>query len=71
MAKLAIKLLKAFVSSYVDDQKLSVDSFIETRDNSVGLLDTLGKIYKTSLCRSHLTQVVQTHLLHMIAPTDQ
>ena len=45
MAKLAISLLKAFVSSYVDDQKISVDSFIETRDNSVGLLDTLGKIY--------------------------
>lgn len=45
MAKLAIALLKSFVASYVDDQKISVDSFDETRDNSVGLLDTLGKIY--------------------------
>lgn len=45
MAKLSIALLKSFVSSYVDDQKISVDSFVETRDNSVGLLDTLGKIY--------------------------
>lgn len=45
MAKLSIALLKSFVKSYVDDQKISVDSFVETRDNSVGLLDTLGKIY--------------------------
>ncbi|MBR3917176.1 MAG: hypothetical protein IKJ59_00365 [Clostridia bacterium] len=45
MAKLAIALLKSFVASYVADQKISVETFSETRDNSVGLLDTLGKIY--------------------------
>ena len=45
MAKLSIALLKSFVASYVDDQKISVESFVETRANSVGLLDTLGKIY--------------------------
>jgi len=45
MAKLSISLLKAFVASYVDDNKISVDSYTETRANSVGLLDTLGKIY--------------------------
>lgn len=45
MAKLAIALLKSFVASYVDDQKISLDSYVESRDNTVGLLDTLGKIY--------------------------
>lgn len=45
MAKLAISLLKSFVASYVASAKISVDSWTETRDNSVGLLDTLGKIY--------------------------
>lgn len=45
MAKLSIALLKSFVSSYVADQKISVDNFSVTKDNSVGLLDTLGKIY--------------------------
>ena len=45
MAKLAIKLLAAYVATYVAANKIGVDSFSETRDNSVGLLDTLGKIY--------------------------
>ena len=45
MAKLSIASLKAVVHTYVDSNKISVDSFTETRANSVGLLDTLGKIY--------------------------
>ena len=45
MAKLSIAQLKAVVASYVTSNKISVDSFTETRNNSVGLLDTLGKIY--------------------------
>lgn len=45
MAKLSIASLKSVVASYVDSNKISVDSFSETRANSVGLLDTLGKIY--------------------------
>lgn len=45
MAKLSIAQLSAVVKNYVDSNKISVDSFSETRANSVGLLDTLGKIY--------------------------
>lgn len=45
MAKLSIAELKSVVASYVDENNISVDSFIETRSNSVGLLDVLGKIY--------------------------
>ena len=45
MAKLSIAELSSVVSAYVDSAKISVDSFVETRDNTVGLLDTLGKIY--------------------------
>lgn len=45
MAKLSIAQLKTVVASYVTSNKISVDSFSVTRDNSVGLLDTLGKIY--------------------------
>ena len=45
MAKLSIAQLKSVVASYVASNKISVDSFSVTRDNSVGLLDTLGKIY--------------------------
>lgn len=45
MAKLSIASLKSVVASYVASNKISVDSFSETRANSVGLLDTLGKIY--------------------------
>ena len=45
MAKLSIALLKSFVATYVAEAKISVDNFSVTKDNSVGLLDTLGKIY--------------------------
>ena len=45
MAKLSIKQLTAFVALYVAENKIGVDSFSETRANSVGLLDVLGKIY--------------------------
>ena len=45
MAKLSIAQLTSVVHNYVNSNKIAVDSFSETRDNSVGLLDTLGKIY--------------------------
>lgn len=45
MAKLSIALLKSVVHTYVAANKISVESFTETQDNSVKLLDTLGKIY--------------------------
>lgn len=45
MAKLSIAQLKSVVASYVDSNKISVDSFSATYNNSVALLDTLGKIY--------------------------
>ena len=45
MAKLSIAELKSIVATYVDENNISVDSFTETRNNSVGLLDVLGKIY--------------------------
>ena len=43
--KLSLTQLKAVVHSYVDSNKISVDTFTETRNNTAGLLDTLGKIY--------------------------
>ena len=45
MAKLSIAELKSVVATYVDEQKIGVESFSATYDNSVKLLDTLGKIY--------------------------
>ena len=45
MAKLSIASLKSVVHNYVVSNKISVESFSESRANSVGLLDTLGKIY--------------------------
>ena len=45
MAKLSIALLTSVVHNYVASNKISVESFSETRANSVGLLDVLGKIY--------------------------
>lgn len=45
MAKLSIVQLKSVIATYVNANKISVESFVETRDNSVSLLDTLGKIY--------------------------
>ena len=45
MAKLSKVQLQSVVHNYVVSNKISVASFSETKDNSVGLLDTLGKIY--------------------------
>ena len=45
MAKLSIAELKSVIATYVAEAKISVESFSETRANSVGLLDVLGKIY--------------------------
>ena len=44
MAKLSLPELKALVSSLVTKAKISNSSFVETRDNVVGLLDKIGKI---------------------------
>lgn len=44
MAKLSYSQLKALVASVVTTAKLSNASFVETRDNIVGLLDKVGKI---------------------------
>ena len=43
--KLSIAELKVVLAAYVDEQKISVSTFQETRDNTVGLLDTIGKIF--------------------------
>ena len=43
--KLSIAQLNSVLSAYVDDQKISVASFSVTRDNTVGLLDKIGKIF--------------------------
>ena len=45
MAKLSKAELKSVVALYVASNKVGVESFSETRDNTVGLLDVLGKIY--------------------------
>lgn len=45
MAKLSIAQLNSVVANYVVSNKIAVESFSETRANSVALLDTLGKIY--------------------------
>ena len=45
MGKLSIAQLKAVVATYCSGNEISVESFVETRNNAVGLLDTLGKIY--------------------------
>ena len=44
MAKMSYEQLKTYVSNVVTAGKLSIDSFSETRDNTVGLLDKIGKI---------------------------
>ena len=41
--KLSFAQLGAVLSAYVVENKISVASFVETRDNLVGLLDTIGK----------------------------
>lgn len=43
--KLSLAQLKSVIATYVNEQKISVESFVETRNNTVGLLDTIGKIY--------------------------
>lgn len=45
MAKLSKAQLQSVVHNYVVSNKISVETFSVTKDNSVGLLDTLGKIY--------------------------
>ena len=42
--KMSFEELKAYVGNVVSVAKLSNDSFVETRDNVVGLLDKIGKI---------------------------
>lgn len=44
MAKLSLPELKAYVASVVTTAKISNGSFVETRDNVVGLIDKIGKI---------------------------
>lgn len=44
MAKLSYTQLKDYVADVVTKAKLSNDSFVETRDNVVGLLDKIGAI---------------------------
>lgn len=43
--KLSLVELKAAVASYVDANKISVDSYSITRDNVVGLVDKIAKIF--------------------------
>lgn len=43
--KLSLKALESAVASYVDSSKVSADSFSVVRNNIVGLLDKVGKIY--------------------------
>lgn len=42
--KLTLTQLRQVVSTYVDRNKISIDTFNATRDNVVGLLDKIGKI---------------------------
>lgn len=42
--KLSLAQLKSVVASYVNSNNISVETFNETRANTVGLLDTIGKI---------------------------
>ena len=44
MAKLSLPELRALVQSIVTAAKISNGSFVETRDNVVGLIDKIGKI---------------------------
>ena len=45
MAKLSLAELQSAVASVVTKAKISNASFVETRDNIVGLLDKIGKIF--------------------------
>lgn len=44
MRKLSLDQLKAYVASIVTTAKISNGSFVESRDNTAGLLDKIGKI---------------------------
>lgn len=44
MRKLSLEQLSTFVANIVSASKISNASFVETRDNTVGLLDKIGKI---------------------------
>lgn len=44
MRKLSLEQLKAYVASIVTTAKISNASFVESRDNTAGLLDKIGKI---------------------------
>lgn len=44
MRKLSLEQLKAYVASIVTTAKISNGSFVESRDNTAGLLDKIGKI---------------------------
>ena len=44
MRKLSLEQLSAYVASIVSASKISNASFVETRDNTAGLLDKIGKI---------------------------
>lgn len=43
--KLTQPLLKAAITTYVDRNKVSVSDFVVTKNNTVGLLDKIGKIF--------------------------
>lgn len=43
--KLTQPLLKAAITTYVDRNKVSVADFVVTKNNTVGLLDKIGKIF--------------------------
>lgn len=43
--KLTLPLLKSAITTYVKRNKISVETFSVTKDNTVGLLDTIGKIF--------------------------
>ena len=43
--KLSLPELKSAVASYVDASKIAADSYSITRDNIVGLVDKIAKIF--------------------------
>ena len=49
MALVTYEQLKAIVNNVVTTSLISNDSFVETRNNLVGLLDKIGKIQECSL----------------------
>ena len=43
--KLSIKELSGVLTTWITENKIANGSFVESRDNTVGLLDTIGKIF--------------------------